>query len=546
MEKELNLLRNIHSESIEPSDQENPNSDNVVLQDSFFQTSSATDSSLYSFLDIGDEENLTPSNKTSMRYYYSDPSMNNHISGILSLPEKENSFFLVKKAIKLIGHEYYLFDSPKFLIEIEENYSTGLKTNNPSWMCYFLLTLAIGQQYLNETLTIEVPGINYYKVGMKIFQGDFEVPTIELIQTLLLIAFYQQGLNRSNTSSCYYGLAIRAALLLGLHRKSKLTNLVEREKRRRLWWTCYIMDSIWAAKLGQPIHVEFDDITVELDPITELNDGFNNEVLKYNSKLAMIIADIMKTIYKPTSIKRVSDLLKSLSQLSNFQQSLPPTLKGLIITPNDRTSANLYLRLNQIVIITIRPLILSIFSGQQNIKNTPEINQATKKCISAACSNISILEELRKTGLFSNFGFWDARYLFSSLLVLYMTGDSYQEIIRLGRKLNKLMAEAGNFTAIENDIRLKELDLLFSKIKVNRDSTNDSDITRVPNHKSTMAVVSPNTLLMDDILTTFSHEIDDFDHNEMMNLFHPLSKELPPDIFTSLTSNLKSWDTFGM
>lgn len=493
----------------------------------------------------GDEDNFSPNYGNFMRHYYNNESSNQrHIYGVLNLPEKDRALFLVNKAISLIGHEYYLFDTPKFLSDIENNYFVSLKSDNPSWMCYFMITLAIGQQYLNETLTTDAPGIDYFNTALKLLPKDFEIPSVELIQTLLLFAFYQQGLNRSNTASCFYGQAIRLALISGIHLRSKSSDLVQREKNRRLWWTCYVMDSIWTAKLGQPIHVDSDDISVEIEPLIDLGDNFNNSILQYNCKLAFIISNVMKKVYKPTITKKVSDLLKVLNQLSEFQEQLPSTLKEQIISYNDRTSANLYLRLNQIVIITIRPLVLSIFSGQQNIVHTPSINEATKKCISAACSNISILEEIRKNGLLSNFGFWDARYLFSSLLILYMTGKSYSDLINLGRELNKKMAETGNFTAIENSIRFKELDLLFDKIKESNQD-NHSLPAQIGSIVQRQDNLSPNTLLMNDITRTFGKYSED-ETIDFFGQLNSLSKEIPQDLYNNLTSNLRTWDTFSM
>lgn len=550
----------------------------VVLEDNLFQTNRITDSSLYSFLDFEGEQDVVI-HGNNLRYYYVDPTENNHILGVLSLPHKQYAIYLVEKVINFIGQEYYLFDAPKFLKEIEENYDVKLKTDNPTWMCYFCITLAVGEQYSNESLSVEVPGINYFNMAMKLFRSNVENPTFEYIQTLLLIAFYHQGLNRSNTAFFNYGLAIRSALIMGLHKKIKTLPAVEMEKRRRLWWTCYIMDSIWCAKLCQPIHVDSNDINIDINEIVKLDDNFQSDVLYYNSELAVIIGYVMKTMYNSTVRKTLADLLKCLKKLDDFQQNLlPKNYKDLILSGSGRRIANLYLRLNQTVIITLRPLVLLLFSGEQQIEieNTAEVNHAIKKCVSAACSNINILYHLRKIGMFSNFGFWDARYLFSSLLILYMTGDSYIELIKLGRELNKKMSDSGNFTAIENEIRFNELDSLFHKIRNGGDS--DNKVATTPNQKlaktptntvnnanistsdgngSTALVgispgppgppgapasISPNSLLLDDINNTFKQG---FDSDEFMTLFQPLSTEMQSDIWKNLTTNLKSWDSTG-
>jgi hypothetical protein len=510
-------------------------SEGVVLQDNVFQTSTTTDSSLYSFLDIDGEDDIISTSDT-LRYFYVDPSDHGSITGFVTLPDNEQALSLVKKVIKFLGQEYYLFNS-SFVSEVEELYSHNKRRNDPSWMSYFFITLAIGQQFLDDnTLSTEVPGITYFNMAMKLYKMQFEEPSLRLIQTLLLTGFYQQGLNRSNAAFAYYGLAIRTSLTMGLHRKVKSRTLEEQEERRRLWWTCFCMDTVWTAKLGQPIHVEIYDTTVDTKQIVSLNDRFNNDVLESNFQLSVITGEVMRTIYRPSTRKTITDLLRLLKKLGEFQKNLPPKLKSDIIVRNDRTNANLYLRLNQIVIITIRPLVLSVFIGQQDMNNdSTEINQAIKRCINAACTNINILQHLRDIDMFSNFGFWDARYLFSSLLVLYMSSVGENNLINTGRELNRAMSEAGNFTAIENEIRFQELDTLFAKI---RDQSLQPSQPRQPN------AISPNTLLMGEISNTFTFEPMESDE-EFMNLFQSLSKELSPDVWKNLTSNLKSWDSTG-
>jgi hypothetical protein len=63
--------------------------------------------------------------------------------------------------------------------------------------------------------------------------------------------------------------------------------------------------------------------------------------------------------------------------------------------------------------------------------------------------------------------------------------------------------------------------------------------------KAKEVVVSPNSLLVDDIAKIFTNisaldsenNIDDID-----DLFEPLPKDLLPDIWKDITTNLMSWD----
>lgn len=514
LQRRIHQLEQVRSGSTPPED---------ILDENVFQTEGTTDSSLYSFLDIDVDQT------SAMKFYYKEVETPN-----IPLPGKDYALFLMGKVMLFLGQEYYLFDQSETLNkQVDRIYDTGED------LCFLFVTLAIGQQYMNVKTGEDVPGICFFNMALRHFQPNHEEPTTKFIQTLLLMAFYLQGLNRSNTSYAYYGLAVRACLVLGLHRRATYLSIEEQERRRRLWWTCHCMDVIWSAKLGLPIHVETADVTAPLKPLADLNDGFKTEILELTGQLSDIIVYVMKTIYKPTTKKTISQLLICMTKLSNFQQGLPDEMKFSIIIPNDRTNANLYLRLNQIMIITVRPLLLSTFMGQHNGTG---YQQAIKKCVSAAASNINILHQLREIGMFSEFGFWDARYLFSSLLVLYMT-SGHDSLIALGRDLNKAMCDSGNFTALENEIRLKELDALFDKIKDT--SVKSATATPLPNLALQTTETSPNTVLLDSITNTFSLSPLEQKTDGFLDLFQPLSKELPEDVWKSITNNLKTWDSVG-
>jgi hypothetical protein len=192
-----------------------------------------------------------------------------------------------------------------------------------------------------------------------------------------------------------------------------------------------------------------------------------------------------------------------------------------------------------------------MFIGQgKDLPNKPQVNYAIRKCASAASANINILQNLKKMGLFSDFGFWDARYLFSSLLILYMIsgGGANSDLIAIGRQLNREMASSGNFTAIENEKRFKELDFLFDRMRDRSDTDGgllSGRSTEPISAKAKEAVVSPNSLLVDDIAKIFTNisALDSENNIEDINdLFEPLPKELLPDIWKDITTNLMSWD----
>ncbi|EGV63263.1 hypothetical protein PSN45_004466 [Yamadazyma tenuis] len=524
------------------------------------------DSSLNSFLfKFTQQTPDEPLAQPSSRFYLEDPSFSKPFSGLMMLPDKEYAVFLVQKVLDFLGHEYFLIDADEFFAKLNDAYES---LSNPSsgWLCYLLATLAVGEQYLNESSDEKPPGMRFFAPAMDLFKNFYENPSLELVQTLLLLAFYQQGLNRSYGAFTFYGMATRTSLMMGLHKARVHPNKspVIEEKRKRVWWTCIIMDSIWSAKLGQPIHIMPKDIDVDLPDVgaVDLHDGFDNELLACNTKLVFILGKIMRGVYRNTPNRRINlkSIIECLEELDALQRTLPSRIRETLFKGKSRSVANLYLRLNQAVIITTRPLVLSIFKGIY--EDNAITRRVVQKCTVAAKTSIDILSNLKNIGWVSTFGFWDAQYLFSSLLILIMSSLSGHQFsqIETGRRINDYMKDAGNFTAIENDYRLKELDQLLDKIDQKRSVkstlSEDFEADKTP-IGALISEISENFKDNTGITKDQPHSAkDSYDHlsssaletisltedgpGPQTNLF---KEELSPKAWNSLVSNLQFWDS---
>lgn len=447
-----------------------------ALSDTYFGTSSGQvfDSELKSHLFAITRESEAPAAPPAAgalpqrRHFFKDPSLDSPFSGIVMLPDKTYALQLVATVVSFLGHEYYLFDAEQLYAEIDEAYER-LRDKKPLWICYFLITLAVGEQYMAHSPSGDIPGMGFYMAAMRLYKSSYEEPTLQFVQTLILIAFYLQGLNSANAAFSFYGLAMRSALIQGLHRKLSFLPPPELERRKRLWWTIFIMDSIWCSNLGHPIHVQFDDVDVDLpgENVLDLHDGFDIELSGYNVRLAQILGTVMRDVYRPckgaTTIE-VKTVLCCVDQLDQLQKLLPARVQNNLLVSENRSTANLYLRLNQYIVVTTRPLLLSLFEG--HVQPTDAIKRVVSRCVTAAILNIDILANLQNNGWLSAFGFWDAQYCFSSLIILVIcsfSGNRYPQV-HTGRRINTYMKDAGNFTAIDNEHRLLELDDLMSKI----------------------------------------------------------------------------------
>lgn len=65
-----------------------------------------------------------------------------------------------------------------------------------------------------------------------------------LVQFLLLMGQYLQGTQKSVQAWTVHGLAVKAALQLGLHSRnaSKSFPPLEQETRKRTWYGCVVLD----------------------------------------------------------------------------------------------------------------------------------------------------------------------------------------------------------------------------------------------------------------------------------------------------------------
>lgn len=112
--------------------------------------------------------------------------------------------------------------------------------------CQVLLILAFGQMYsLNQWSGTEgPPGFPYFKHALKLLPDIHEEGSVLFVEVLGLVAYFMQILNRRDAAFLYIGLALRMAISLGLHQEVSNTEMdeIEREHRRRVWWSTYSMD----------------------------------------------------------------------------------------------------------------------------------------------------------------------------------------------------------------------------------------------------------------------------------------------------------------
>lgn len=85
------------------------------------------------------------------------------------------------------------------------------------------------------------------------------------LQAILFMIMFLQASANLSTCYSYIGIALRSALRMGLHRNlAGNFNPIERETRKRVFWTIRKMDTYVSALLGFPKMLSEEDIDQEL------------------------------------------------------------------------------------------------------------------------------------------------------------------------------------------------------------------------------------------------------------------------------------------
>lgn len=408
------------------------------------------------------------------------------------LPPKDIAIKLIEKVYENYAMEFYLIDIKSFLNHVEEIYLffDSIKNNDENLtkylndkikrqtLCYFFIVIAYGEQISNLlSSNDEIPGIQFYLIASELFNLTHEVVSFEFIQGAALLALYSANLNRYNTVYNYFGVAIRAAISQGLHRQSlnldpnNQEDLIKQEKAKRIWWTIFIIDATWTAKMNMPCQIDYTETDVDLpcENFLDLNDSFDINSLELNVHLAKYISKSVEKIYgahmrgfsvnyintdKFNQKKLIENVLGCFKNLiKDFEVPFLYQYKSCnIIEPNGRKLVNLFLRFNLLIAIITKPLILLIFKTNETdlIDNPDEIENTLNKAISTSIANINILIKLYEINRIFIIGFYDSQYLFTSILIIIMTSITDVHCVEHVNKaiaLLKFMANNGNINA---------------------------------------------------------------------------------------------------
>ncbi|KIW16287.1 hypothetical protein PV08_06338 [Exophiala spinifera] len=409
----------------------------------------------------------------------------------IRLPPYNHSIYLIQCAEAAIGHDQHYFRRRQLRARARQMYEDpeSTRSKDHGWLCYWLAALALGELYkdnggttgpdssletghVSSDATKEPPGAEYYHQSVAFLQQVAENPDLQYIETLCLLTMYAFSMDKVNTAYMYNGIALRAALSLGLHRNlldfpSERSNLsvAELEYQRRVFWTVYYQDLLTTATTGRPWGILDDEITIEYADSSRLvgdslQDFFDSDESNAHLEVMRLRGQAYSSLYgyAGTAINPYShislfnfDLGNLLSQqhldkmdefhqgLIAWQKDLLPKLKlirnwdGSLINLN-RVNASLHLIYHQTILVLLRPALVNIHNDRfdarsKGLASVIDLFPGSKSilqafytaCLESARETATILEWLHYHGILSIHAYFDASYAFTAAIVLYMT-----------------------------------------------------------------------------------------------------------------------------
>uniref|UniRef100_A0A0B7JQX4 Xylanolytic transcriptional activator regulatory domain-containing protein n=1 Tax=Bionectria ochroleuca TaxID=29856 RepID=A0A0B7JQX4_BIOOC len=156
------------------------------------------------------------------------------------------------------------------------------------------------------------------------------IVAMAILQYLLLTSQYLQGTQRSVQTWTTHGLAVKAALSIGLHSRDVMARFtpIEQEMRKRTWFGCVLLDRSLSMTFGRPGAIPEEYIQLDLPTIIPLDDG--TEATLLYRVLWKIVATLyghnLASVETPPETWMITQIFQLEQELNNWASALPSPL----------------------------------------------------------------------------------------------------------------------------------------------------------------------------------------------------------------------------
>ncbi|CAG8468191.1 9962_t:CDS:2 [Dentiscutata heterogama] len=281
------------------------------------------------------------------------PSINEPISSNITItplctPSKELCKQLINDYFNKFNAIIPIINRKKFN---EQNYDN--KKNSEMIMCAILAVAA--SRYSDD------PSLQ--KTSDKPGDTKYNIPSLETVQTLLLLGHAEDSMTRIYSVSMFFGMAVQMAHILHLERNDDNLSSDDKEERRRIFYCVYCVERWISFIFGKPIIIDDININVPLPTLTSFGTLTKKFFIAW-IKLSRILGQIWNFGYSSQSLaSRESwffyatdqkNLLKQIRlELTRWLRELPDELRCQYLPNADSSRA--------------KPSNFSAFAGYINI-----------------------------------------------------------------------------------------------------------------------------------------------------------------------------------
>ncbi|EXJ81572.1 hypothetical protein A1O1_07636 [Capronia coronata CBS 617.96] len=432
---------------------------------------------------VGDEVviNLIPSSEEAT-YAMGSASVRNSLSlNANDIPTRDYAEFLTNTTLFHLGPTYHLFEKESFMHKLDTFYKNGSTAEAlvDLWHVQFLVVIAFGKLFLRRgASSLGPPGASDVIRALQLLPGildSWEDPVL-YVEVLCLLSLYLLTADIRGSAYVMIGQALRIALSLGMNREAPPGTLTrtDYERRRRLWWTLYIIDRKLSINMGAPLSITEKDFDISLPGQEDL--GFSNAALLLHVKLADLEGKVMSAAFGINSrldrsfMTTIREVFHSMTKIAeDFTGDFGLDLNAGRVS---RVAATLQIMYYQCTIMTTRPILFvlakqrlaPILNGLPIVKTLSEAVLALlKTCVGAATTAIKILSVLHERDLIEPFFPLDLQSVFSAGFILTLTTIAYPSMaiddryIAQSEEILDWMCSKGNVPAGSRRDELREL-----------------------------------------------------------------------------------------
>lgn len=326
-------------------------------------------------------------------------------------PNSEEAHNLARQYVLATRPLLDLFDLNEFHCRLA-NWVENPSGDEDTVSSIFYLVLAIGAQVssTNQTLAEQ-----YFVSGRQLaFSAFTETPSLDTIQSYILISMYMLGASRRNGAFMNLGIAVRAAYAVGIQRKDANTLFCVRERRarERVWKSLRMIDLFLSASLGRPPGTSDFDFALRENQAEDRQrcSSSDEQVSLAVTALCCIFERIITDVYMKQVISiNVAEAISN--QHRSWVRNLPTFLKQQTEQPASKSledalaAANVFGSYYWSIILLTRPFLT--YRVSQHVKtdteatdpsqskaNSPRIALFADACVYSALRALDVVDGL--------------------------------------------------------------------------------------------------------------------------------------------------------